>query len=166
MRWIPFMAIIGLSLVSALIIFGNYRNSKHFSLLVLAWLYLTGLGVILFTPVSFDGTSVYLMEPGIGHVNKTRLYMHGLGFMENIVLTIPLGMLLKKFVSQLPLLLLTFIGLIFSSGIEINQYYLSQNLFINRSSDINDIIANTAGVIIGGLVIIIYDQFKQNSNRN
>lgn len=161
MRWIPFILIISLAVVGALIIFGKYRTSKHFSLLVLTLIYLTGLGVILFTPISFNDTSVYLMGPGTGQVNKTRLYLHGLGFIENIILTIPLGMLLKKLVSQLPILLLTVIGLIISSGIEISQYYLSQNLLINRSSDINDIIANTLGVFIGGLIIVIYNQLKK-----
>ena len=161
MRWIPFILIISLAVVGALIIFGKYRTSKHFSLLVLTLIYLTGLGVILFTPISFNDTSVYLMGPGTGQVNKTRLYLHGLGFIENIILTIPLGMLLKKLVSQLPILLLTIIGLIISSGIEISQYYLSQNLLINRSSDINDIIANTLGVFIGGLIIVIYNQLKK-----
>ena len=53
--------------------------------------YLFGLSVILFTPLSFDGTAIYVMPAGVGQVNLSRLYLHGLGFIENIILTIPLG---------------------------------------------------------------------------
>lgn len=164
MRWLPFAIIIMSSLISLWIVFNNFKNTQYFKLIVLAIVYFTGLGIILFTPISFDGRSVYFMEQGIGRVNKTRLYLHGLGFTENIILTIPLGMILKKFMPQLPIAILGLIGLILSSGIEITQYYLSQNFLINRSSDINDIIANTIGVIVGCFVIIAFNRLESNKN--
>lgn len=162
MRWIPFEVVLMASILGFLIVFLSFRNSKNFKWIMVVIIYLTGLGIILFTPISFDGLSIYFMEPGIGRVNKTRLYLHGLGFIENIILTIPLGMILKKFIPQLPFVIVGIIGLIFSSGIEIMQYYLSQSLFINRSSDINDIIANTLGVIVGYFIIMVYRSYKAN----
>lgn len=162
MRWLPFVILVIASLVSLWIVFSNFRNTRYFKLIVLAVIYFTGLGIILFTPISFDGRSIYFMEEGIGRVNKTRLYLHGLGFIENIILTIPLGMILKKFVPQLPIAILGLIGLILSGGIEIVQYYLSQNFLINRSSDINDVIANTVGVIIGCFVVMAFKRLESN----
>lgn len=161
MRWIPFITIDVISAIGLIVILASFRGNKNFKWLILVWIYLTGLGIILFTPISFDGLRVYIMDPGIGHVNKSRLYLHGLGFLENIVLTVPLGIILKKFVPQLPIIFLALIGVILSGGIEITQYYLSQNFFINRSSDINDVISNTLGVVIGCLIMVFHAQTQK-----
>lgn len=161
MRWLPVIFIILVLGVSYFVIAERFKDSKHYSWIILSLLYLVGISLILFTPISIDGISIYVMSPGIGQVNKSRLYMHGVGFIENIILTVPLGMMLKKFVSQLPMIVVAFIGLIISSGIEITQYYMSHFFLINRSSDINDIIANTIGIVIGAIVVILYSYQKK-----
>lgn len=161
MRWIPLLLIIVVLSLGLLVVNHRFRDSNHYLIIILMFLYFVGLGVILFTPISFDGTSVYITSPGIGNVNKLRLYLHGLGFFENIILTIPLGIIIKRFVSQLPLVILGVVGIIISTGIEVTQYYLSHQFLINRSTDINDIIANTLGIIIGGLLMILYNYRKK-----
>lgn len=162
MRWLPLLIIVVLLGIGSLVIINKYKDTRHYPLLVLSLIYFVGLSVILFTPISFDGTSIYIMSPGIGNVNKTRLYLHGLGFIENIILTIPIGILLKKLVSQLPLFVLGLLGLVISSGIEVTQYYMSHYFLINRSTDINDIIANTLGIIVGGILMLFYSKYKEN----
>ncbi|MEQ6218409.1 VanZ family protein [Levilactobacillus brevis] len=68
----------------------------------------------------------------------------------------PIGLLLKWFWSKLSLLTVGGLGLLVGSSIETFQYVLSQHWLINRSSDINDVLANAAGIMIGGLIVALY----------
>lgn len=43
-----------------------------------------------------------------------------------------------------------------SVGIETIQYFLSHWLLIDRTSDINDVLANTTGVLLGAIIIVSY----------
>lgn len=166
MRWLPLVFIILVLGISYFVIVKRFKASKHYAWIILSLLYLIGISVILFTPISFDGSSIYVMSPGIGRVNKLRLYMHGAGFVENIILTIPLGMMLKKLVPQLPMVVLFVLGVLISSGIEIVQYYMSHYFLINRSSDINDIIANALGIVIGAILIMTYSSRNKLNSKN
>lgn len=96
MHWIPLLVIVILLVGAFLLVIGKFKNSKEMPLILLTLVYFAGISIILFTPISFDGTSIYVMSPGIGRANKLRLYLHGAGFIENIILTIPLGLLLKN----------------------------------------------------------------------
>ncbi|WP_225429377.1 VanZ family protein [Levilactobacillus brevis] len=96
------------------------------------------------------------MPLGAGRVNLTQLNILNWGFLENIILTVPIGLLLKWFWPKLSLLTIGGLGLLVGSSIEIGQYVLSQHWLINRSSDINDVLANAIGIIIGGLLVTLY----------
>lgn len=161
MRWEPLLVIIILIGISSLIIIGKYRNSKDLPLIVLSLLYFAGLSVILFTPIASNGISIHVTTPGIGNVNKTRLYLRGLQFYENIFLTIPIGMIFKKLIPQLPIIVAGLLGVVLSTGFEVTQYYLSHYYLINRSSDINDVIANTLGIVVGGGLMWLYSLSRQ-----
>lgn len=160
MRWLPLLFIIVVIGISSLIIISKYHDSKNFLLIVLSLIYVAGLSVILFTPIASNGISIHITTPGLGNVNKTRLYLHGLQFYENIILTIPIGMIFKKLVPQLPIIVVGLLGVVLSTGFEVTQYYLSHYFLINRSTDINDIIANTTGIIIGGVVMWLYTRYQ------
>ncbi|WP_246005642.1 VanZ family protein [Companilactobacillus insicii] len=127
---------------------------------------MTFLGVILFTPLSFDGTNIYIMPAGIGRVNLYHIN-YDLGFLENIVLTVPLGFLIKQAFSNLSLGSMIPIGFITGTGIETMQYYLSHVYFINRTSDISDVVANGIGIVIGAVLLLMYQYTyeRQLSNR-
>lgn len=155
MRWEPFMFILLLTTVSCLVILIATRNAKQRGLRLLGLAYLFGLSVILFTPLSVDGHSLYVMPAGFGQVNLTRLYFHGVGFLENILLTIPLGWGLKRRFQRRSLISIGMTGLLISAGIESLQYFMSQHWLINRSSDINDVVANTLGILIGAVIAMI-----------
>jgi len=165
MRWIPLLLILTLATLSGLIVLPRIEDNSKRQLLFISLLYLAGLGTILFTPVSFDGAAVYIMPAGVGRVNLHRLYLHGAGFIENIILTIPLGFLLKKLVPQLPLLVIGILGVAVGGGIEVLQYYMSNAWLINRSSDINDVIANALGIVIGGLIMMVYQIVVNDRDR-
>ncbi|TGD19001.1 VanZ family protein [Levilactobacillus suantsaiihabitans] len=153
MRWEPLLLIILMAGLSGLLILATGGKRRWLALLVLG--YFTGLAAILFTPISFDGTAIYIMPVGIGRVNLTTLDVFNLGFLENIVLTIPLGLLLKWVLPRLSLLGVGFSGLFFGSSVETIQYVLSHHWLINRSSDINDVLANALGILIGGLAVAV-----------
>lgn len=155
MRWEPFRIILIVATLSCLMILVHTHQPQMRKRQLLSLGYLFGLSVILFTPLSFDGTAVYVMPAGGGQVNLTRLYLHGLGFIENIILTVPLGWGIKRHFKRYSLFSLGLTGLLVGASIESLQYLMSQHWLINRSSDINDVIANAAGVLIGGLLAAI-----------
>lgn len=159
MRWEPLLFIMLVAGFSALaiILFGGKRRWIAGLILV----YFTGLATILFTPISIDGTAPYLMPLGVGRVNLTRLALFNLGFLENIILTVPLGLLIKAALPKLPLLGVSFVGLFVGSSIETTQYILSHHFLINRSSDINDVLANALGILIGGILMASYHYIQQ-----
>jgi len=154
MRWEPLLLIILMAGLSGLLIVTIGGKRRWFALLVLG--YLTGLATILFTPISFDGTAVYIMPIGIGRVNLTNLDVFNLGFLENIILMLPLGFLIKWALPKLSLFGVGILGVFVGSSVETFQYILSQHWLINRSSDINDVLANALGVLIGGAVVAVY----------
>lgn len=154
MRWEPLLIILLLAGLTGLFILATHYR-KHW-LTWLVWGYLTSLGAILFTPLAFTGTAVYIIGPGSGQVNLTHLDMLNLGFFENIIMKIPLGILLKWIWPKLSLWRLLELGGLAGTFFETTQYILSQHWLINRSSDINDVISNTLGVIVGGMVVALY----------
>lgn len=165
-RWLPLLVIISLAALGSLLSGVHVRSGRQrvWRLVILA--YLTGLGLILFTPISFDGAALYVMPAGTGQVNLTRLYPQTLGFLENICLTVPLGWLLKQRWPHLSLIRLVMLGLLIGGGIETGQYYMSQNWLINRSSDINDVLANALGIATGGLLMGIRGFFQRTPVRS
>lgn len=162
MRWEPFRIILIVATLSCLVILVHVRQPQARTRQLLGLGYLFGLSGILFTPLSFDGTAIYVMPAGVGQVNLSRLYLHGLDFIENIILTIPLGWGIKRHFHHYPLLGLGLTGLLVGASIESLQYFMSQHWLINRSSDINDVIANATGILIGGLVAATFKFVAQH----
>lgn len=156
-RWIPLLIVLAISSISGLYIMTTVTDfeKRRFSLISLV--YLTFLGTILFTPISFDVSSVYVMPAGFGQVNLHKLEILEVGFAENIILTVPLGFLLKKTFSRTSLISMTLLGFVVGGGIETLQYYLSHMFLINRTSDINDVIANAIGIVVGSILMIVYE---------
>ena len=165
MRWEPLLLILLVASLSGLMIGMTMTNRRHRWLALVTLAYLTGLSAIVFTPLSFDGTSLYIMPVGVGRVNLTQLDVFNLGFMENIVLTLPLGLLIKWLLPRLSLLDVGLFGLCVGGTIETAQYVLSHHWLINRSSDINDVLANAAGILVGGLIVAIYQHVHATHQR-
>ncbi|CAJ1188322.1 hypothetical protein CPR19088_GLDEOEPO_01916 [Companilactobacillus paralimentarius] len=162
MRWIPLLIILSLAFLGGLYILGNIDDANRRKILLIRLAYLTFLDAILFSPLSFTGTAVYIMPAGIGRVNLRYIYI-GLGFIENIILTIPLGFLIKRIFSNMSLISIVPIGFALGAGFEIMQYYLSHTFYINRISDINDVLANGIGIITGFILAMMYYYFFERS---
>lgn len=154
-RWIPLISILLVSFLILIYITNTITDFNKRKLPLISLIYLTFLGMILFTPVSFTGTAVYIMPTGIGQVNLHHIY-YDLGFIENIILTVPLGFLIKKAFSEISVISMIPLGVIIGASIETMQYYLSHTFLINRTSDISDVVANAAGIVIGATVMLFY----------
>lgn len=102
--------------------------------------------------------------------DKILFYFHGVpfniiplqGFSEefflNIVMTFPLGVYLYLANHQLSLTKVARDAFFFSLFIEVNQFVCDLIFHIGRVADIDDLICNTTGAIIGFGVMIILDQ--------
>ncbi|KRK61559.1 glycopeptide antibiotics resistance protein [Companilactobacillus farciminis KCTC 3681 = DSM 20184] len=137
-------------------------EKKRFNLVSLV--YLTFLAIILFTPISFDGSSVYVMPAGIGQVNLHKLDILELGFAENIILTVPLGFLIKYYLPKISIISMALVGFFTGGLIETTQFFLSHIFLINRTSDINDVIANALGIVVGSILMIAYEKIIEKTS--
>ena len=164
MRYIPLLIILTLAICLGLTIFNLVKDfeKKRFNLVSLV--YLTFLAIILFTPISFDGSSVYIMPAGIGQVNLHKLDILELGFAENIILTVPLGFLIKYYLPKISIISMALAGFFAGGLIETTQFFLSHIFLINRTSDINDVIANALGIVVGSILLITYEKITEKTS--
>ncbi|GAB5055980.1 VanZ family protein [Companilactobacillus alimentarius] len=160
MRWIPALFIVLLVGVSGLDIAINFKKIQHPRFMILSWLYTMYLLAVLFMPIASNGLVIHLTTPRVGRVNLQELQLTNLEFVENIIMTVPLGVIIKKYFSKLPLTLIAILGIILSGSFETVQYVLSHLFLINRTSDINDVISNTLGIVIGAILMLLYRYFK------
>ena len=78
-------------------------------------------------------------------------------FVLNIVMTFPLGVYLYLFNYRMPFERVILAGFCFSLFIESNQFIWDYFLNLQRLADVDDLITNTLGAIIGfSLMIILY----------
>lgn len=73
-------------------------------------------------------------------------------FVLNIVMTIPLGVLLALLVPRVGLRDVAIVGVLFSLSIEVTQLALNVLASTGRGADVNDLIANTLGALLGYVV--------------
>lgn len=80
---------------------------------------------------------------------------HQMQFFLNIILFIPFGILVPLNLKDFKFSHIIFIGFICSLGIEIFQLFTSA-LYLNvRSFDVDDIITNTLGTLVGYVILIL-----------
>lgn len=151
----PLLVILTISFFSLLFIANSVKDFSKRQLSLISLVYLTFLGTILFTPISFTGSSVYIMPAGIGQVNLHHIY-YDLGFLENIALTVPLGFLIKRAFPKISMISMAPVGVLIGGSIETMQYILSHMFWINRTSDISDVVSNAIGVVIGATLMLIF----------
>ena len=86
------------------------------------------------------------ITPIQGKINLIIFEHPGLDYLLNIILFIPLGFLIPVIWNKYNLIKTTIVGIILSLLIEITQ------LFNYRSTDINDLLTNLIGTIIGYII--------------
>ncbi|MBB5171934.1 VanZ family protein [Texcoconibacillus texcoconensis] len=151
---IPFVILIGWLFYNKNVKKGETKKKALYVVIINSFLILSIIGVLLVTllPRPGGGQSVQLVpflsiwDTLVNSVHYTGP-IRNIGF--NILLFIPLGFFLTlKLQSQYKLLRITIIGMLFSIGVELAQYFLA----IGRVSNIDDVILNTFGTFVGVLM--------------
>lgn len=124
------------------------------------FIYLVALLRLCLTPTSFT----------ISSAPKLLFYFHGipfnvipfqgfsLEFFLNIIMTLPFGVYLYLVNNRLSFERAGLWGLALSTFIEGNQFICDYLFQLGRLADIDDLITNTLGALIGFAVMIILDQ--------
>lgn len=161
-HWIPFFVYF---FACTLLITHNHLWSRYPSLgqhitIASFFIYIIAILWLCLTPAMFNFSSA----------NKILFYFHGVpfniiplqGFSQefflNIVMTFPLGVYLYLINPKIKLVKAGLYAFYFSLFIEINQFGCDLIFHIGRVADIDDLICNTAGAIIGFCIMIILDQ--------
>lgn len=106
--------------------------------------------VFILVSTSVPGLFHNSFEPIINLIPFADISFNGLHYLVNMLLFIPMGFLLPALWLKFEKKRLTFpYGLFFSLSIELIQ------LFNNRISDIDDLIMNTAGIVLGYYLFIL-----------
>lgn len=88
-------------------------------------------------------------------------YIDIIGYILNIILFIPFGFLITLIWKKIKSYIVVILGFVFSLLIEVSQ------LLNNRSTDIDDLILNTSGAIIGFIICRLCNKiFKVNYKEN
>ncbi|SDB98821.1 VanZ family protein [Shouchella lonarensis] len=102
---------------------------------------------------------LHLLEYSITASVTIRL----IGF--NMILFMPFGLFFSlRFHRKMSVWTITFLGMLFSTGIETAQYVLA----IGRTSNIDDVILNTTGTFIGALIGLLISKlfFKKTRKKS
>lgn len=124
-------------------------------------IYITGVYHVTGAGTLYDGLR-YQLEMQAEQVNLIPFSndISVIGYLLNIVLGIPLGILVPLIWEKRNTFLCTLqTGFFFSLFIEISQ------LLNNRSSDIDDLLMNTAGTVIGFLCYKVWEHSSQSDGR-
>jgi glycopeptide antibiotics resistance protein len=136
----------------------------RFIALVVFAVYLVGVANYALLPLEYDPQLAQAMGPtdvfrllglkpfflpGADPMSPEQLYL-------NVLLTVPFGFGLP-FVVSVPLRVVVAVGFVFSVGIELAQLLAdyTQLALPTRSIDINDVILNTTGVVVGALAFFV-----------
>ncbi|MFJ5964114.1 VanZ family protein [Bacillus sp. NPDC093026] len=170
--FLPYFIICGISLVIFVYKFMRGTISKIlFLYYILFSLYIASLVSLTFFPFPYQKKLIEIMiEDNLGTIHnfipfKTIIVTLELGLTSfikqiigNVILFIPLGFILPILFSFYQLRKVIYIGFLVSLSIELIQFVLDLIVGYNyRSFDVDDIITNTLGTLIG---VIIYKYSK------
>lgn len=136
---------------------GRQKKGRQILVLALSFVYFAALGFVCFGPqLQVDLASGTMKPIWVGPVPTNPIPFRGFGWdvLLNVVLTLPIGIFLVLFLTRKITwrkVLLT--GFLVGIGIELIQFGLDWVLPLKRWVDINDVLMNTLGVIIGWFLI-------------
>lgn len=164
-QWLPYIAYVFVVLVGMGLLTSKKRTAGQLITIVTFGVYLTVVGYLTLTPTSFAYGIVPTMEPvWVGTVPTNPIPFRGieLDFYMNILMMIPMGVYFGLF-RQRSTWQITLIGVLIGTSIESTQFVLDMALHMSRWVDINDVITNAAGVVVGYLAVMLlkHSPFKR-----
>lgn len=164
-QWMPYLVFVLAVIISLSIAIRVRHAMGQLVTLISFGIYLIVVGYLTLTPTSYGFGIIPTMTPfWIGNVPTNPIPFRGIemDFYLNIMMMIPMGVYLGLFrPSGSWRILLS--GLAIGVGIESCQFLLDTFLGLSRWVDINDIITNAAGVVIGytAVMALIHSPFKR-----
>lgn len=151
----PLFILILLALVIHARVSAVRYTSKQYMLMLTFAIYMLGVLHFVFFPIDVNIGIYANQTPWYKNLQWVPLLTADVpSFLLNVVLFMPLGFLLpllKPSVNSIRKAVRT--GLMFSFTIEILQLVIRITLGNGRSTDINDLIANTAGSVLGFVIL-------------
>lgn len=147
-----------------IIYFKHYKNETPSTVLryTLYWIYAFILVDLTQAPFPYT-TDAFTHIQDFHHFRYNVIpfdSMHLLQFQLNILLFIPLGYIITSLRTHYRWYNVTFIGLAVSLAIELVQLLTSLSSINVRSFDVDDLITNTLGALIGYLIYRIFQLVK------
>lgn len=142
----------------ALIIWGKRQkgqvNLMQYMLLLTFGIYLLCMSHLVFFPIDVNLGKYANQIPWYRTINFIPILTIDLKtFLLNIIMLIPFGMYLPFLGKTYTIKQIAKRGLVLSLSIELTQLLIRGTLGSGRSTDINDLLANTLGAVIGFLIV-------------
>ncbi|WP_251575041.1 VanZ family protein [Limosilactobacillus agrestimuris] len=160
LHWLPFCTYLVVAIIITIDAFSRYRQFGKCLTVFACFCYFVIILRLCLTPISFSFISA----------DRNLRYFHGvpynlipfqqldLEWFLNIIMTIPLGILLYLIGRKSPFVVILCLSLLSSFFIEGNQFVCDFLFQIDRVADIDDIITNTLGGIIGFYGLKLFDR--------
>lgn len=157
-KWLPYMIYTLVVAFGTIMVAGQRRRFGQRVTLLTFGVYMIVVGFLTLTPTSYAFGVIATMDPvWVGNVPTNPFPLRGvtLDFYLNVLMTVPMGVYLGLFKKWRPSQILI-AGLVMGSAIESTQFVLDFVVHLSRWVDINDVLTNAAGVIVGyGLVMLL-----------
>ncbi|MCM3704835.1 MULTISPECIES: VanZ family protein [Cytobacillus] len=130
-------------------------NIMHYVTLISFVIYLLCVMHLVFFPIDVNIGRYANQTPWYKSINAIPILTIDIKtFLLNILMMLPLGVYIPLLIKNMASIKkAATLGLMFSLSFELIQLLIRVTLGSGRSSDINDIIANTAGTVIGFMII-------------
>jgi glycopeptide antibiotics resistance protein len=172
MKWLPYLLNITGVLVWVKMQSGNLRRLTWCQLITIlsAMVYILVVSYLTLAPTSYAFVGPQQVSPmmiGTAPINLIPFWSTTADFYQNVIMMLPMGvyvgLLLPKF--TLRKVLLTGLGV--SVTIELLQLVLDLSVGLSRWVDINDVLTNTFGVLVGWLLLklLMHTFLKRILNR-
>jgi glycopeptide antibiotics resistance protein len=134
---------------------GRRRTWARAAAGLIACVYLVGVVKKVLLPLPLNGNAIGGGVPWHDYINLTPFQNTDVGddMAPNVLLFVPLGVLLPLLARVRPAWRATLIGLLVSVSVETVQFVTDVTLRAGHAADINDVISNTAGALLGFLLL-------------
>lgn len=156
-QWLPYIAFVFAVLIGVTVLVGRNRRIGQLITIVTFGVYLIVVGYLTLTPTSYAYGVVPTMTPvWVGNVPTNPVPFRGIefDFYLNIIMMVPMGVYLGLLRKSRHTHII-WAGIMIGIGIESTQFILDSFLNMSRWVDINDVITNAFGVVIGYLLIFL-----------
>lgn len=152
LTWLPFILMTLLTLLVSIHIWQLPLTKRHrfkrLALLIFIWI----LTAFCLTPTSYNFSSSVVLPYitlGPAKIIPNPIRQLDLGFWLNVLLTMPLGFLLGWNWPKCSWRKIILIGLLTGLSLETGQFILDWLVHLNRWVDIDDVLTNWLGVVLG-----------------